>query len=648
TGCLGSEHGRGGKHVPLFVFGDSLFDAGNNNYINSIPALRANFWPYGETFFKYPTGRFSDGRLIPDFIAEYAKLPLIPPYLQPGNHQFGYGVNFASAGAGALDETFPGLVISLNTQLTYFKDVEKQLVHKLGAEEAMQLLSKAVYLFSVGVNDYVRLILVNSSSSHKHEFVNMVIENLTVVIKEIYKQGGRNFAFLSLGAAGCLPSLRNASGHCQEELTAVLKLHNKALCNILHKLERQLKGFTYSYFDFYTVSLDVIDNPFKYGLKEGKSACCGSGPYRGINSCGGKRGIAEYELCANAILTISATGCLGREHGHDGKHVPLFVFGDSLFDAGNNNYINSIPAVRANFWPYGETFFKYPTGRFCDGRLIPDFIAEYAKLPLIPPYLQPGNHQFGYGVNFASAGAGALDETFPALVISLNTQLTYFKDVGKQLMNKLGAEEALQLLSKAVYLFSIGSNDYGRLISVNSSSSHKHEFVNMVIGNLTVVIKEIYKQGGRNFGFLNLGAAGCLPASRNASGHCREELTPVLKLHNEALYNILHKLERQLKGFTYSYFDFYTVSLDLIDNPSKYGLKEGKGACCGSGPYRGINSCGGKRGISEYKLCANASEYVFFDSNHPTEAANYQVAKLIWSGNRTISWPYNLKKLFKA
>lgn len=46
------------------------------------------------------------------FAAEYAELPLIPPYLHPGyhDHQYIYGVNFASSGAGALAETSPGLV----------------------------------------------------------------------------------------------------------------------------------------------------------------------------------------------------------------------------------------------------------------------------------------------------------------------------------------------------------------------------------------------------------------------------------------------------------------------------------------------------------------------------------------------------------
>ncbi|GKC47743.1 SGNH hydrolase-type esterase domain-containing protein [Tanacetum coccineum] len=99
------------KEVAVFVFGDSLFDPGNNNYINTIPVLQANYLPYGESYFSPPTGRFSDGRLISDFIAEYARLPLIPPYLEPGNNEFTYGANFASAGAGALIETLPGLGI---------------------------------------------------------------------------------------------------------------------------------------------------------------------------------------------------------------------------------------------------------------------------------------------------------------------------------------------------------------------------------------------------------------------------------------------------------------------------------------------------------------------------------------------------------
>lgn len=51
-----------------FVFGDSLVDVGNNNYLPL--AAHANFPPYGETFFRKPTGRFSDGRNVGDFIGK--------------------------------------------------------------------------------------------------------------------------------------------------------------------------------------------------------------------------------------------------------------------------------------------------------------------------------------------------------------------------------------------------------------------------------------------------------------------------------------------------------------------------------------------------------------------------------------------------
>jgi len=57
---------------PFFLFGDSFLDVGNNNYINTSTLASANFYPYGVTFFRYPTGRFSDGRLINDFLGIYS------------------------------------------------------------------------------------------------------------------------------------------------------------------------------------------------------------------------------------------------------------------------------------------------------------------------------------------------------------------------------------------------------------------------------------------------------------------------------------------------------------------------------------------------------------------------------------------------
>ncbi|XP_071933235.1 GDSL esterase/lipase 1-like [Coffea arabica] len=153
-----------------------------------------------------------------------------------------------------------------------------------------------------------------------------------------------------------------------------------------------------------------------------------------------------------SLLVVLASLTIPSDYFHHDDHHPettaaLFVFGDSLVDPGNNNYINTT------------------TGSLCDGPVIPDFIpdfiAEYAKLPFLPPCLRIGyQYQLAYGTNFASGGAGALVETFPGLVIDLQKQLWYFKEVKKQLRLNLGKRGAKQIVSNSVYLFHIGVNDY--------------------------------------------------------------------------------------------------------------------------------------------------------------------------------------------
>lgn len=76
------------------------------------------------------------------------------------------------------------------------------------------------------------------------------------------------------------------------------------------------------------------------------------------------------------------------------------------------------------------------------------------------------------------------------LQINLELQLSYFKDVQKSLQKKLGDEEAKKVLMNAVYLFSIGGNDYFSFSSMNpkASQSSKGQCVKSVIGNLTSVL----------------------------------------------------------------------------------------------------------------------------------------------------------------
>ncbi|KAL2503332.1 GDSL esterase/lipase 5 [Forsythia ovata] len=331
----------------------------------------------------------------------------------------------------------------------------------------------------------------------------------------------------------------------------------------------------------------------------------------------------------------------------------FFIFGDSSVDPGNNNHIKTKPENQANYKPYGRNgFFKDPTGRFSDGRIIVDFLAEYARLPPIPPYLEP-SADHSHGVNFASGGAGILSTKNQGLAIDLETQLNYFEQVQKLLKDKLGSAQAEELLSNAVYFISIGSNDYlgGYLGNPKMQElHHPEEYVGMVMGNLTKAIQELYEKGARKFGFLSLSPLGCLPVLRamnpKADGGCFEQANALAMAHNNALKTVLKNLEYLLKDFKYCNSDFYNWLQNRINNPSNYGFKEGVNACCGTGPYGGVYTCGGTKKLTTYELCENADDYVWWDSFHPTERIHEQFAKALWNEPLSSVGPFNIQDLF--
>lgn len=81
--------------------------------------------------------------------------------------------------------------------------------------------------------------------------------------------------------------------------------------------------------------------------------------------------------------------------------------------------------------------------------------------------------------------------------------------------------------------------------------------------------------GGRKFGILNQPSLGCFPIIKavinGTKDACIQEYSSPVKLHNTVLFVELQKLEKQIKGFKYSYFDFFDLSYEVINNPLKFG-----------------------------------------------------------------------------
>lgn len=88
-------------------------------------------------------------------------------------------------------------------------------------------------------------------------------------LQQIYKRGARKFVFMNLPPLGCLPGTRiidsEGNGSCLQELSSLASLHNQALSVVLLQLEKQLKGFKFSLYDFNADLTQMINFPFKYG-----------------------------------------------------------------------------------------------------------------------------------------------------------------------------------------------------------------------------------------------------------------------------------------------------------------------------------------------------------------------------------------------
>lgn len=150
----------------IYAFGDSFTDTGNTRSVSGPSGFgHVSNPPYGSTFFHHPTNRYSDGRLVIDFVAQSLSLPLLPPYRYlKGNDSF-HGVNFAVAGSTAINHEFyvrNNLSIditpqSIQTQLLWFnKFLETQGCRgeetKAQCEAAFD--DALLWVGEIGVNDY--------------------------------------------------------------------------------------------------------------------------------------------------------------------------------------------------------------------------------------------------------------------------------------------------------------------------------------------------------------------------------------------------------------------------------------------------------------------------------------------------------------
>ncbi|WCJ27298.1 GDSL esterase/lipase At1g29670 [Euphorbia peplus] len=285
-----------GQQVPCyFIFGDSLVDNGNNNQLQSL--ARADYMPYGIDF-GGPTGRFCNGKTTVDVIAQQLGFTgFIPPYSTARGRTILGGVNYASAAAGIREETGRQLGdrISFSGQVRNYQNTVSQIVSILGSEDAAATyLSKCIYSIGLGSNDYLNNYFMPQfyTSSRQYtpeQYANVLIQQYTTQLQNLYNYGARKFALIGLGQIGCSPSelaQNSPDGKtCVARINSANQIFNTKLKSLVDQFNGNTPDSKFVYINAYGIFQDMINNAARYGFRVTNAGCCGVGRNNGQITC---------------------------------------------------------------------------------------------------------------------------------------------------------------------------------------------------------------------------------------------------------------------------------------------------------------------------------------------------------------------------
>lgn len=279
----------------------------------------------------------------------------------------------------------------------------------------------------------------------------------------------------------------------------------------------------------------------------------------------------------------------------------IFVFGDSLVDAGNlyNLTDGAIPPSRI-----------YPDGRFSNGPVWSDYLATDLRLSpalwigLRTDSTSPINFISSipsHGINFAIAGAKTDDThiTLDPRLPGLQQQIDYFTNLllgGKTINNP-----------NALAIVNAGANDYlgGEM---NPATPVDH---------LSMEVQRLVDAGVKNILVSNLPDLGKTPLTLSSVSGVSEGLTTLTMIHNALLHQSLNQLRQLNPDTNLIKFDLY-ASFNNISS----GFKNVTEGCTNINllnfpplPDPLFNpNCGPDLAVQ--------NQFLFFDNQHPTTKAH--------------------------
>jgi phospholipase/lecithinase/hemolysin len=287
---------------------------------------------------------------------------------------------------------------------------------------------------------------------------------------------------------------------------------------------------------------------------------------------------------------------------HAGPYSGLYVFGDSLSDAGNDFQITAGAVPSALYYTDGST-----NGRFTNGKTYADRLAAGLGVSLTPSVL--GGTDYAYGgarTNYVSSGL------VPYGALSFNQQISAY-----------GSSHA-SADAGALYVLWIGANDLSDAIP--QAAAGNPTAINDAITTATLgigaAIQDLSSRGARHFLIPNMPDLSLTPQVRSyGSGQLSALAQSASQAFNVALEGTLD--QAAFGTLDLRQFDVYAAQTSITNNPSAYGFNNVTTACY-TGDVNGLPVSGGP----PLSVCATPGTYMYWDYEHPTDALHAQLGEM--------------------
>ena len=293
----------------------------------------------------------------------------------------------------------------------------------------------------------------------------------------------------------------------------------------------------------------------------------------------------------------------GTGAAHAGPFSNIFVFGDSLSDAGNLSLALTGGAVQ-------NSFTTNP------GKVGLVDLAQYYGLSLTPSLLGGGD--------FAWGGAGLVNNSpgTPSTVPLLPQQL-------QQYLTATGGKAS----PTALYSLWGGANDifYSAAAAGAGAISPQQAQINIITAAQTEggMMATLKQAGAQYLLVFNLPNIGATPAAAAQGAAAQQALTGLSLTFNNTLDLAIQQVN---PGINIIPVNVYGIFNELLANPALYGFTNITTPACGTAPNVTSVQCGPQGSGAPFTYAPGTQNtYLFADGVHPTSGAHAILAQYIES-----------------